>query len=54
MYRRRQALLDDVFTRLQATLPGSGHNLGLQGKQEDAPDEVASAERRPPVIDSLK
>ncbi|MEE1901968.1 MULTISPECIES: VirK/YbjX family protein [unclassified Pseudomonas] len=54
MYRRRQALLDDVFTRLQATLPGSGHNLGLQGKQEDAPDEVASAGRRPPVIDSLK
>ncbi len=46
MYRRRQVLLDDVFTRLQAALPGSGHNLGLQGKQGDAPDEVVSAGRR--------
>lgn len=54
MYRRRQALLDNVFARLQAALPGSGHNLGLQGKQGDAPDEVASAGRRPPVVDSLK
>jgi hypothetical protein len=43
MYRRRQALLDDVFARLQAALPGSGDNLELQGKQGSAPDEVASA-----------
>ncbi|MGY4527346.1 VirK/YbjX family protein [Pseudomonas sp. TE21394] len=54
MYRRRQALLDDVFARLQAALAGSGHNLGLQEKQGDAPDAGASAGRRPPVVDSLK
>ncbi|MDD2135084.1 VirK/YbjX family protein [Pseudomonas kurunegalensis] len=54
MYRRRQALLDDVFIRLQAALPGSGHNLGLQGKQGDAFAVSASAVDRPPVVDSLK
>lgn len=54
MYRRRQALLDDVFIRLQAALPGSGHNLGLQGKQGDAFALSASAVDRPPVVDSLK
>ncbi|MFF7061496.1 DUF535 family protein [Pseudomonas sp. NPDC008258] len=54
MYRRRQALLDDVFLRLQAALPGSGHNLGLQGKQGDAFAVSASAVDRPPVVDSLK
>nr|WP_225777935.1 VirK/YbjX family protein [Pseudomonas sp. Marseille-Q3773] len=54
MYRRRQALLEDVFARLQAALAGSGHNLELQEKQGDAPDAGASAGRRPPVIDSLK
>ncbi|AEJ13340.1 MULTISPECIES: VirK/YbjX family protein [Pseudomonas] len=54
MYRRRQVLLDDVFSRLQAVLPGSGHNLGLQGEQGDVSDEMASAGPRPPVVDSLK
>ncbi|ANC81883.1 VirK/YbjX family protein [Pseudomonas plecoglossicida] len=54
MYRRRQALLDDVFTRLQAALPSSNHNLGLQGKQGDAFAVSASAVDRPPVVDSLK
>lgn len=54
MYRRRQALLDDVFIRLQAALPGSGYNLGLQGKQGDAFAVSASAVDRPPVVDSLK
>jgi len=54
MYRRRQALLDDVFARLQAALPGSRHNLGLQGKQGDAFAVSASAVDRPPVVDSLK
>ena len=54
MYRRRQVLLDDVFARLQAVLPGSGHNLGLQGEQGDVSDEMASAGPRPPVVDSLK
>lgn len=54
MYRRRQALLDDVFIRLQAALPGSSHNLGLQGKQGDAFAVSASAVDRPPVVDSLK
>ncbi|MGE8058483.1 VirK/YbjX family protein [Pseudomonas sp. NPDC089547] len=54
MYRRRQALLDDVFLRLQAALPGSSHNLGLQGKQGDAFAVSASAVDRPPVVDSLK
>lgn len=54
MYRRRQALLDDVFIRLQAALPGSGHNLGLQGKQGDVFAVSASAVDRPPVVDSLK
>ncbi|HGM4966502.1 TPA: VirK/YbjX family protein [Pseudomonas putida] len=54
MYRRREALLDDVFTRLQAALPSSNHNLGLQGKQGDAFAVSASAVDRPPVVDSLK
>ncbi|RII77503.1 VirK/YbjX family protein [Pseudomonas monteilii] len=54
MYRRRQALLDDVFIRLQAALPGSSQNLGLQGKQGDAFAVSASAVGRPPVVDSLK
>ena len=54
MYRRRQALLDDVFTRLQAALPSSNHNLGLQGKQGDAFAVSASAVDGPPVVDSLK
>ena len=54
MYRRRQAMLDDVFARLQAALPSSGHNLGLQGKQGDAFVVSASAVDRPPVVDSLK
>ncbi|MCX2888152.1 MULTISPECIES: VirK/YbjX family protein [Pseudomonas] len=54
MYRRRQALLDDVFKRLQAALPGAGHNLGLQGKQGDAFAVSASAVGKPPVVDSLK
>ncbi|WNN39388.1 VirK/YbjX family protein [Pseudomonas inefficax] len=54
MYRRRQALLDHVFARLQAALPGSGHNLGLQEEQGDAPDEPASAARRPPVVGNLE
>jgi uncharacterized protein VirK/YbjX len=54
MYRRRQALLDDVFARLQAVLPSGGHNLELQGKQGDAIVGVASAGGRPPVVDSVK
>ncbi|HEN8800617.1 DUF535 domain-containing protein [Pseudomonas sp. CM25] len=54
MYRRRQALLDDLFNRLQAALPSSGSNLGLQGKQGDAFVVSASAVDRPPVVDSLK
>ncbi|MDG9874582.1 VirK/YbjX family protein [Pseudomonas juntendi] len=54
MYRRRQALLDDVFTRLQAALPSNGANLGLQGTQGDAFAVSASAVGRPPVVDSLK
>ena len=54
MYRRRQAMLDDVFSRLQAALPSSSHNLGLQGKQGDAFAVSASAVDRPPVVDSLK
>jgi len=54
MYRRRQAMLDDVFARLQAALPSSSHNLGLQGKQGDAFAVSASAVDRPPVVDSLK
>ncbi len=54
MYRRRQVLLEDVFARLQAALAGNGHNLGLQEKQGDAPDQGASAGRQPPVVDSLK
>ncbi|RAM67198.1 VirK domain-containing protein [Pseudomonas putida] len=54
MYRRRQALLDHVFARLQAALPGSGHNLGLQEEQGDAADEPASAARRPPVVGNLE
>ncbi len=54
MYRRRQALLDDVFSRLQAALPSNGYNLGLQGKQGDAFTVSASAVDRPPAVDSLK
>ncbi|MEB6589173.1 MULTISPECIES: VirK/YbjX family protein [Pseudomonas] len=54
MYRRRQALLDDVFACLQAALPGGSDNLGLQGKQGDAFAVSASAVDRPPVVDSLK
>ncbi|MFJ4386321.1 VirK/YbjX family protein [Pseudomonas sp. NPDC089408] len=54
MYRRRQTLLDDVFTGLQAALPGASRNLGLQGKQGDAFAASASAVGTPPVVDSLK
>ena len=54
MATNRQAMLDDVFARLQAALPSSNHNLGLQGKQGDAFAVSASAVDGPPVVDSLK
>ncbi|MBK5006448.1 DUF535 family protein [Pseudomonas sp. S32] len=52
MYRRRQALLLEVFAGLQAALAGAGGNHELQGRQGDACVERVSAVGRPPVIDS--
>ncbi|WP_095065068.1 DUF535 family protein [Pseudomonas sp. Irchel s3f19] len=53
MYRRRHALLDDVFARVEAALSGSERNHGLQGMKGDVL-ERASAGGPPPAIDSLK
>jgi Uncharacterized protein conserved in bacteria len=53
MYRRRHALLDEVFARVEAALSGSEPVHGLQGMKGDVL-ERASAGSPPPAIDSLK